>query len=171
MGDPSRGALPRILAAATIAGVLVTTYAVRAECPDSLASIQVEPADSPALPTRIVGHEIAPPLPDADAAHPVPVVDGVALDERFASLAGWVHPVVGTDRMLAELPMGMFGAERSACRAASAAAVTAASISADRSVVRSSPSLPVSSSTSIAPSTARTGAVDATFASNTMMAC
>jgi murein DD-endopeptidase MepM/ murein hydrolase activator NlpD len=53
-----------------------------------------------------------PPPKIREPAYAVPVVDGVALDERYPSLLRWVHPVTSTVEKMPEQVSRHFGAER-----------------------------------------------------------
>lgn len=96
-----------IAAGAVVVGFATAAYALKPARPQpSLATIQIEPFEQLALQLVTTVHEALPP------EHPVPTLDGTAIDEIFPSLLDWIHPVVGSDLVLSELSTGMFGAER-----------------------------------------------------------
>ena len=78
----------------------------------SLASINVDPVESVVLGAFTTASEPAPPPPTLADNYPIQNLHGTPLDELFPSLDGWLHPVVGSERLLSEFPTGMFGAER-----------------------------------------------------------
>lgn len=43
---------------------------------------------------------------------PVPLIDGVAIDDRFETLRDWIHPVTGSVELVPTSPGRWFGAER-----------------------------------------------------------
>jgi murein DD-endopeptidase MepM/ murein hydrolase activator NlpD len=103
----------RIAIASGIVAVAALTFHLRVELPSaSLAAIAIEPTEVPTLSAHLTEREIVPPVPDIRDQYPVPIVHGMPLDEMHPSLLDWIHPVVGTDNVLAPLPTGMFGAER-----------------------------------------------------------
>lgn len=103
-------------ATVAVAGLLVCVsagYGVvgvdRSQPAGSLAAIQVEPVEAVVLRAFETAHEVEPPL---TAQFPIQKLHGTPLDELYPSLDGWIHPVVASDLVLAEVDSGMFGAER-----------------------------------------------------------
>jgi len=105
-------------AAIAVAGLLFVGAAgygvtVDHETQRSLAAIDIQPAetiDEGAV--TIAANSDAPPAEDLSTYYPVPTKNGTSLDEKFPSLAGWVHPVVGSELHLSTADTGLYGAER-----------------------------------------------------------
>jgi murein DD-endopeptidase MepM/ murein hydrolase activator NlpD len=96
-----------------VAAIAVASYSLRVKLPAaSLATINFDGGETLALGATLIEHEAAPPIIDPRDEHPVPVVDGVPLDELYPSLLDWIHPVVDTEEALPEQRTGRFGAGR-----------------------------------------------------------
>jgi len=107
--------LPLAGAAAVVgvAAIAVVSYALRLKLPPaSLATINITIGETVALGAKTSEHEAAPPMIDPRVQHPVPELDGIAMDEMYPSLLDWIHPVVDTDDVLPEQSSGRFGSER-----------------------------------------------------------
>lgn len=107
---------PRIaIAGAGVALVAIATvgWAHRGhEPPTSLAAIDANPTEMPNVRARATARESVPPPPDLAALNPVPVVDGMPLDELYPSLLDWTYPVTGAESKLPEQSTARFGARR-----------------------------------------------------------
>jgi murein DD-endopeptidase MepM/ murein hydrolase activator NlpD len=79
--------------------------------PVSAAAVDVGEVESVTMPTRATAHDDAPPA-IKEPVYPVPIVDGLALDEQYPSLLDWIHPVTGTTEKVPEQASRHFGAER-----------------------------------------------------------
>jgi murein DD-endopeptidase MepM/ murein hydrolase activator NlpD len=97
------------------AAVLALAFAIKPAkaTPASAAALVVAQCDDEALatPFHTTAHVDAPPQL-REPSYPVPVVDGVALDEAYPSLLDWVHPVTGTSEKVPAQASRHFGAER-----------------------------------------------------------
>ena len=106
------GAGVAAIAVALVAG----SWSARAT-PASLANVDVDSDEAVEMPTLASVREPRPPRQltvetDIQVRWPVPQLHGRPLDERFPSLAHWIHPVTRSPELM---PMGTvrwFGAER-----------------------------------------------------------
>jgi murein DD-endopeptidase MepM/ murein hydrolase activator NlpD len=99
-----------------LAFVAAASYGVRVEhgrSPHtSVATISVDPVESPSGSLYATEREEVPPGPDLLARYPIGSLHDTPLDDLFPSLDGWIHPVVGTENPIANYTTGMFGAGR-----------------------------------------------------------
>jgi murein DD-endopeptidase MepM/ murein hydrolase activator NlpD len=99
----------------TTATVLAIIALSRASGPaqvSSLATFDSEPAETPSVEAQETANEADVPTPDLAEVYPIPSDNGIALDELYPSLDGWVHPVAGSELLLSNYSTGNFGAER-----------------------------------------------------------
>jgi murein DD-endopeptidase MepM/ murein hydrolase activator NlpD len=75
----------------------------------SLATINVEEHEPLHVEATGTAREDVPTL---DQQYPVPVVDGMRLDEMYPSLVDWIHPVTGAEERYPAQASRHFGAER-----------------------------------------------------------
>jgi murein DD-endopeptidase MepM/ murein hydrolase activator NlpD len=113
----SRSRVVAIAGASVIALVAVTHWARAGHAPDrggaGLASgALVEVRETLALPSRATAHEDRAPRWDPSEHYPVPLQNGVPLDELYPSLREWAHPVSDTRELIPEQASRLFGAER-----------------------------------------------------------
>ncbi len=96
-----------------LVAVAIASYSLRVKLPSaSLATIHFDTHEMLKPSVQLTSREASPPPFDPRAAYPVPVVDGLPLDEQYPSLLDWIHPVVDTDAALPEQSSGRFGAGR-----------------------------------------------------------
>jgi len=101
-----------VIAAALVAG----SWATRAQ-PASLVAVELVSYESAEPPTLGTAREQHGPRAvtvetSEQARHPVPDAKGRPLDDRYPSLAHWVHPVTRSPELMPQQGSRLFGAER-----------------------------------------------------------
>ncbi len=79
--------------------------------PASVATVDLRDAEPVAVHLHATAPDDAPPAV-REPVYPVPVIDGVALDEQYPALLDWIHPVTGTVEKVPLQGARLFGAER-----------------------------------------------------------
>lgn len=81
----------------------------------AMANVELHEAESLVIASSITTHERAPAAPaekTLEERYPIPETDGVAFDETYPSLQGWIHPVTSSAELLPSQGSRLFGAER-----------------------------------------------------------
>lgn len=118
VAPPDRTLAKRVVAGVAFAALVGggIAYISRAKT-SSAAVVNVDPDAAEALPIKTVisTHDNAPPAPEVitlDQRYPVPTRMSVPLDDTFASLQSWVHPVTNSPELMPELRSRHFGSGR-----------------------------------------------------------
>jgi murein DD-endopeptidase MepM/ murein hydrolase activator NlpD len=79
-------------------------------------SVEMTIDESTSLRTRNAEHEVVPPKPKRlqrlEDEFPIPALADKPIDQTFASLAGWTHPITAADELFPANPGRHFGAGR-----------------------------------------------------------
>jgi murein DD-endopeptidase MepM/ murein hydrolase activator NlpD len=114
--SPVRGAIAGTVAGSALLAIVLAQHAFAGDSPASvdftIANVE-RPAVHLALSTYEVTPQKSPGTVELEAAHPI-VIDkkGVALDVRYPSLHGMLHPIVGTTELFPNNAQRHFGATR-----------------------------------------------------------
>lgn len=121
--------LPVPVALSLVWGIVISGWAIARAAPPELilaASTNMSTADrrrsalAPRGDRRIVRENaVLPPIGTERNREtalalkwPVPLIDGIAIDDRFETLRDWIHPVTGAVELVPTSPGRWFGAER-----------------------------------------------------------
>lgn len=111
-----RVGLVGIAACAIAVGLVAGSWATQAQ-PASLVNVELVSLESAEMPTLGTAREPNGPRAvtvetSEQARHPVPDTKGRPLDDRYPSLAHWVHPVTRSPELMPQQGSRLFGAER-----------------------------------------------------------
>ena len=102
----------RYVAGGVAAAAMIVLIAKPARAtPTAMIDAKLGDRENVVVATHAVSKVDAPPVVK-EPVYPVPVIDGVSLDEQYPSLLDWVHPVTGAAEKMPEQVSRHFGAER-----------------------------------------------------------
>jgi len=101
--------------ALAILGAVWAVREARARPVTALVIAQFADSATVALHSELAARDTAPPRPeplDSETRFPMPIVDGVPIDDLYPSLCDWIHPVAASAELYPPLASRHFGAER-----------------------------------------------------------
>jgi murein DD-endopeptidase MepM/ murein hydrolase activator NlpD len=109
------GRVAAIGGVAVLSLVALTAWARAGKSHDAAAILvnpDIDVKEALVLPSHVTSHEEPAPRRDLGVRFPIPVENGVPLDELYPSLREWAHPVTDAPELMPDQASRHFGAER-----------------------------------------------------------